>query len=150
MPCKNCLKLHRLTVSCMVRVTCKPTASGCAPTKSRPEIDTPACFAQKSAGKSLGAAVRCTVPTTYPNAAQRKVFIQERLASLLLSVDGRWRVKAADPFGFGWSMTRFRQFPHEAVLSDALKTAFLKTGFPEYLRAYSEIRARFAAGAQAA
>ena len=93
---------------------------------------------------------RCTVPTTYPNAAQRKVFIQERLASLLLSTDPRWRVKAADPFGFGWSMTRFRQHPHEAVLSDALKTAYLKTGFPEYLRAYGEIRARFAAGAQAA
>jgi len=93
---------------------------------------------------------RCTVPTTYPNAAQRKVFIQERLASLLLSTDARWRVKAADPFGFGWSMTRFRQFPHEAVVSDALKTAFLKTGFPEYMRAYSEIRARFAAGAQCA
>jgi len=93
---------------------------------------------------------RCTVPTTYPNAAQRKVFIQERLASLLLSTNARWRVKAADPFGFGWSMTRFRQFPHEAVVSDALKTAFLKTGFPEYMRAYSEIRARFAAGAQCA
>ncbi len=93
---------------------------------------------------------RCTAPTTYPNEVQRKVFIQERMASLLLSTQAHWRVKAADPFGFGWSQTRFRSHPHEAVVSDALKTAYLKTGFPEYLLAYGEVRQRFVAGAKAA
>jgi len=47
-------------------------------------------------------------------------------------------------------MTRFRQHPHEAIVSDALKTAYLKQGFPEYLRAFGEIRSRFAAAGKAA
>ena len=93
---------------------------------------------------------RCTVATSYPGAAQRKVFIQERLASWLLTVQPGWRAKAHNPYGFGWSMTRFRQHPHEAAMSDALKTAYLQTGFPQYLQAYAELRHRFAAGARAA
>lgn len=93
---------------------------------------------------------RCTVATTYEKAAERKVFIQERLASFLLTTQPRWRAKAANPFGFGWSMTRFRQHPHEAVMSDALKSAYLATGFPEYMSAFGEIRSRFSAGARAA
>jgi len=93
---------------------------------------------------------RCTAATSYGGGVQRKVFILERLASLLLSTQPRWRVKAANPFGFGWSMTRFRQHPHEAIVSDALKTAYLKQGFPEYLRAFGEIRSRFAAAGKAA
>lgn len=93
---------------------------------------------------------RCVVPTTYPKEAQRKVFIQERLASLVLATQPQWRVKAADPYGFGWSMTRFREHPHEAIVSDALKMAHLRTGFPEYMVAFAQIRKRFSAGAQAA
>jgi hypothetical protein len=93
---------------------------------------------------------RCTVSTTYPGAAQRKVFIQERLASFLLTVQPQWRTRAANPFGFGWSMTRFRQHPHEAVMSDALKTAYLRTGYPHYMQAYAELRKRFAEGRLAA
>lgn len=91
-----------------------------------------------------------TRPTSYGPNAQRKVFMMERMASLLLATQPRWRVKAADPFGFGWSMTRLRQYPQEAVISDALKLAFRQQGFPEYMRAFAEIRQRFAAGGQAA
>lgn len=93
---------------------------------------------------------RCTAPTSYPGAAQRKVFIQERLASLLLTVQPQWRAKAANPFTFGWSMTRFREHPHEAVMSDALKAAYRRTGYPHYIQAYAELRQRFSAGARAA
>ena len=84
-----------------------------------------------------------TPATTYPGAVQRKVFLVERMASLLLATEPRWRVRAADPFPFGWSMSRFRDFPHEAVLSDALKLAYREQGFPEYLQAFAQIRQQF-------
>ena len=87
-----------------------------------------------------------TVPTSYPGQAQRKVFIAERIASLLLTIEPHWRSVAADPFSMGWSMSRFREYPQEAVISDALKAAFRDRGFPEYLQAFSKIRAHFSAG----
>jgi hypothetical protein len=86
-----------------------------------------------------------TRPTTYPGAAQRKVFLMERVASLLLATQPHWRTQAANPFGFGWSMSRFRQHPTEAIISDALKMAFRDQGYPEYMRAFASIRERFAA-----
>lgn len=93
----------------------------------------------------------CTKPTTYDAAApQRKVFIQERLVSLLLTTEPRWRTKAADPYRFAWSTSRFRERPHDAVISDALKSAYLRHGFPEYLGAFATIRRRFGTEADAA
>lgn len=82
--------------------------------------------------------------TTYPGGAQRKVFVMERLASLLLATQPHWRSRPYDPFDFGWSMTRFREHPTEAVISDALKRAFRDQGWPEYMRAYAQVRERFA------
>jgi len=84
-----------------------------------------------------------TQATTYPGAVQRKVFLVERVGSLLLATQPHWRVRAADPFPFGWSMSRFREFPHGAVLSDALKLAYREQGFPEYLQAFGKIRQQF-------
>lgn len=87
-----------------------------------------------------------TQATSYPGSAQRKVFIMERMASLLLALQPRWRSRAFDPFDFAWSMTRFREHPVEAVISDALKRAFRDQGWPEYLHAYAQVRERFARG----
>ena len=81
--------------------------------------------------------------TSYPGAAQRKVFLMERVASLLLATQPQWRAKAHNPYGFGWSMSRFREHPNEAFISDALKIAFREQGFPEYMQAYSGIRDTF-------
>jgi hypothetical protein len=81
--------------------------------------------------------------TSYPGAAQRKVFMQERIASFLLCTQPRWRSVAANPFPFAWSMTRFREHPIEAVISDALKAAYRDRPFPEYLQAYSRVRQIF-------
>lgn len=86
-------------------------------------------------------------PTTYPGAARRKVFLQERAASLLLATEPRWRAIPHDPYGMGWSMSRFREYPTEAVISDALKMAWRDRGFPAYLRAYATVRDRFRAQA---
>jgi hypothetical protein len=87
-----------------------------------------------------------TVATSYQG-AQRKVFLQERIASLLLTIEPRWRTKAADPFTMGWSTSRFREHPTEAFISDALKLAFREQGFGEYLQAFAAVRQRFTAGA---
>ncbi|MEY4563887.1 MAG: hypothetical protein RLZZ618_3164, partial [Pseudomonadota bacterium] len=87
-----------------------------------------------------------THATTYPGAAQRKVFLQERVASLLLVTQPHWRSKPANPFGFGWSMSRFREHPTEAFISDALKIAFREQGFAEYMQAFALVRQRFASG----
>jgi hypothetical protein len=85
-------------------------------------------------------------PTTYPGAAHRKVFLMERTASLLLTLEPRWRTVAADPYTMGWSMSRFREYRHEAVISDALKMAHREHGFPEYLQAFARLREHFGAG----
>ncbi len=87
-----------------------------------------------------------TAPTTYPGAAQRKVFLSERIASLVLTIEPDWRSVAADPYNMGWSMSRLREYPQEAVISDALKIAFRDQGFPEYLQAFSKVREHFGAG----
>ena len=79
-------------------------------------------------------------PTSYPGAVQRKVFLLERLASLLLTVQPIWRTHAADPYAFGWSGSALREHPHEAILSDALKLAYRVQPFPEYLQAFARVR----------
>lgn len=86
-----------------------------------------------------------TVPTSYAAGAQRKVFLMERAASLLLTTQPQWRSVPHDPFGFGWSTARFRDFPHEAFASDALKRAWRDTGWPGYMQAFAGVRERFMA-----
>jgi hypothetical protein len=86
-----------------------------------------------------------TPATSYPGGAQRKVFLMERTASLLLATED-WRSVAADPFTMGWSMSRFREYRHEAAISDALKLAHRERGFPEYLQAFARLRDHFSAG----
>jgi hypothetical protein len=83
-----------------------------------------------------------TRASTYPGAAQRKVFLQERAASLLLTVQAHWRTHTANPYSMGWSMSRLRQHPIEAVMSDALKMAWRDQPFQQYIDAFSTLRDR--------
>lgn len=78
--------------------------------------------------------------TTYSANAQRKTFLIERVASLLLTVQPRWKTAAANPFNFAWSTSRLREFPQKAYISDALKMAFRDTGFPQYIDAFNQVR----------
>jgi hypothetical protein len=86
------------------------------------------------------------LPTSYPGEVQRKVFLQERVTSLLLVTQPAWRSVAYNPFGMCWSVSRFNEYPTEAVISDALKLAYREQKFPEYLHAFRRIRERFCAG----
>lgn len=78
--------------------------------------------------------------TTYKGEVERKVFVQERLASLILTTQPKWRVKAYNTFACAWSGTPLNQFKHEAVVSDALKIAMREHGFKDYMDAYSAVR----------
>jgi len=80
--------------------------------------------------------------TTYTDAVQRKVFMIERIASLLLTIDPHWRVKTYDTFQCAWSASKLGEQQLEAVISDALKIAMKEQGHPEYLAAFSQIRTR--------
>lgn len=84
-------------------------------------------------------------PTSY-DGVQRKVFIQERTASLLLSVNPYWKTVRYNPFKLAWSGTPLNQFPLEAVISDALKIAYTETQDQEYLSAYAAVRANLQKG----
>ena len=84
--------------------------------------------------------------TTYPGAVERKVFLVERTASLLLKLQPQWRTYAANPFSMAWSMSKFRDFPVECYIHDALKIAFNEQRYPQYIEAFSEIRNRFSLG----
>jgi len=96
--------------------------------------------------------------TTYPDrtnaeaggGVQRKVFLQERAASLLLATEASWRSVPHDPFGMGWSVSRFRDHPQQAYMSDALKRAYRDTGWPHYIQAFAALRQAFLAQSPAA
>jgi hypothetical protein len=90
-----------------------------------------------------------TPPTSYQGpggAAQRKVFLMERAASLLLATQPHWRSLAYNPYGFGWSMSRFRDHPIEAYISDALKMAWRDQRYPQFMQAFQTVRERFQRG----
>jgi len=80
-------------------------------------------------------------PTSY-SGAQRKVFIQERTASLILNLYPHWKSHRYNPFKFVWSGTPLNQFIFETIISDALKIAFNETKDHEYISAYSYIRSK--------
>ena len=87
-----------------------------------------------------------THPTTYPGAVERKVFLMERIASLLLTIEPHWKVRAYDTFRLAWSATRLGERKLDAVISDALKIAMREQGFAEYLEAFGAVRNRLRAG----
>ncbi len=85
------------------------------------------------------------IPTNY-RSVQRKVFLMERIASLILALDSSYRIVPYNTFRCAWSATNLGQMKSEAVVSDALKTAKLVTGHDSYLAEFVRIRASIKAG----
>lgn len=79
------------------------------------------------------------VPTSYRDNLQRKVFLSERIASLLLATQS-WKVRCYSTFQCSWSSSRLGYLKEEAVLSDALKIAMAEAGQPEYRAAFARLR----------
>ncbi len=63
--------------------------------------------------------------------APMKVFILERMATLMLSTQSVWRAVAADPFAMRPS-TPFQQYFLDFIVCDALKSAYKRRGYPVY------------------
>ena len=69
-----------------------------------------------------------------------KVFVQERLVSICLLSNQQFKCLNYSPFNTGPSTTPFNRFFHEAVVSDALKRAYMQTLHPAYLKEFASIR----------
>lgn len=84
-------------------------------------------------------AEKINAPTTYPGQVPRKVFIIERMASLLLA-SNPWQCKPYSTYQCAWSALPTAQFKDEAIASDALKLAYNNTQDRTYLNAYGDLR----------
>lgn len=85
-------------------------------------------------------------PTNYKDGVPRKVFVLERMACLMLATQPHWKSRAYDTFKCAWSGLTLSKYPHEVVLSDALKLAAREQGFSEYMQAYAKVRDTFRQG----
>jgi len=79
--------------------------------------------------------------TTYGSQSlQMKVFVQERLATMVLLANSNIKVLAYDIFNLKASNTPFNIFLNESIQSDALKITYSMTQNESYLRQFSDIR----------
>lgn len=96
---------------------------------------------EASENQSTDFAVRLNAPTSYgEQQLPMKVFVQERLASICLLAHKNFKCLNYSPFNIGSSTTPFNQFFNEAVLSDALKRAYVQTQHISYLNAFASLR----------
>lgn len=72
--------------------------------------------------------------------APNKVFVTERVASLILSTEPQWRVQAYNPMLMPFTNAGVARFPNELVLLDSLKIAARDTGHGQYLNIYYQLR----------
>lgn len=77
--------------------------------------------------------------TGYRDGVQRKVFMMERMASLVLCLSPELKVCSCNPFKSVLS-PQLSQFLREAIICDALKIAAKTCQFPEYLDVYESLR----------
>lgn len=69
-----------------------------------------------------------------------KVFLIERIASLLLSVNNYWTVKTFDPLKLPFATSRVARHRQELIVLDALKQAYLLHRNPEILQLFYKMR----------
>ena len=69
-----------------------------------------------------------------------KVFVIERIASLMLAAAGRWNARACSPISLRWSTSPIARFPLEMAVLDGLKIAYRVQGDPRYLAAFAQLR----------
>ena len=69
-----------------------------------------------------------------------KIFVQERIATIILLLNSEMKSLAFSTFNTGPSTTPFNQFLNEAVISDSLKMSYAKTKHPAYLNQFGKFR----------
>ena len=69
-----------------------------------------------------------------------KIFVQERIATMILLLNTKFKCLAYNTFNTAPSTTPFNQFFHEAVISDSLKMSYSNTKNLLYLNQFARIR----------
>ena len=88
-------------------------------------------------------------PVAYAQGAvPAKIFVIERMVSIVLALDARWRVKHFDPLRLPMSGSVVSPYPADLLVLDALKTAAIETGHPHYLQMFTQIRETLLANAR--
>ena len=95
-------------------------------------------------GSELAEALRKSVQYG-PQSAPAKVFIIERIVSALLATQAHWRVQAYNSMLLPMSGSTISALPLELCALDALKIAYQTDPREQFLEAYFQLRARFAA-----
>ncbi len=102
----------------------------------------------EQADAPLAALLNLPIAYGRPERAPAKVFVIERLASLLLvTQQARWTVRAYNPLSLPCSVPENQPYAAALVAMDALKRAWRTTGHPQYLHAWQALVAQLAAGA---
>ena len=98
-----------------------------------------------SAGDDLGGCLNAVARIRDGRSVQMKVFVMERIASLILATGRTFSSKAYSPFLLGASSTPYRSFSLEAVISDALKISLVEQNYSHYGDAFYDLRGKIAA-----
>jgi hypothetical protein len=69
-----------------------------------------------------------------------KVFIMERIASLMLATKPHWRIKPYNPFVLPPSVAIIGGFTLDLIILDALKIAYNTVRHPQYATAFAQVR----------
>ena len=96
-------------------------------------------FAVAEAGSSgLAQLLNSSIP--YGNGlVPAKVFVQERIVSLLLLGERHWRVRHFDPMRLPMSGSIVSPYPADLLVLDALKTAAIEQGSQNYLKIFQQV-----------
>lgn len=97
-------------------------------------------FSVAEAGTSALAQL-LNAPLPYANGfVPAKVFVQERVVSLLLLGERHWRARHIDPLRLPMSGSIVSPYPADLLVLDALKTAAIETGHDHYLKLFQQVR----------
>jgi len=69
-----------------------------------------------------------------------KVFVIERIISLLLIFNGNFKVKVYNPLSLPFTSAQISNDKNILIILDALKLSFTETNISEYLEVYLNIR----------
>jgi hypothetical protein len=97
-------------------------------------------FAVAEAGTSALAQL-LNAPISHPSGSvAAKVFVQERIVSLLLRVEPHWRVRHFDPLRLPMSGSIVSPYRADLLVLDALKTAAIEHGGENYVQLFEQVR----------
>ena len=97
-------------------------------------------FAIAEEGKSDFAKLLNSQTNHDDSLAPIKVFVIERIASLMLSTQKHWNVAVYDPTQLPYSKSRIADYKSQLILLDALKIAFQEQHFDVFLSSFFNLR----------